>query len=147
MDGHIWMVLFFLFHLSAISLLQIMELDIVTTKWRAQMEGLHIVLQTKKATHRAVWKRQLYDPCRISGSSLIGRQNKSKVLSGLVYIAWSISLLLLYLLQAIDEDKMNDVEFLLKNGEDAMSKSLAEGKNHGTWQRRRKANYFWIRIK
>ena len=40
----------------------------------------------------------------------------------MVYIAWSISLLLLYLLQAIDEDKMNDVEFLLKNGEDAMSK-------------------------
>ena len=24
--------------------------------------------------------------------------------------------------QAIDEDKMNDVEFLLENGEDAMSK-------------------------
>ena len=96
------------------------------------MEGLHIVLQTKKATHRAVWKRQPYDLCRISGSCLIGRQNKSKVnQERLVYIAWSISLLLLYLLQAIDEDKMNDVEFLLKNGEDAMSKNLVEGKNHG----------------
>ena len=92
------------------------------------MEGLHIVLHTKKATHRAIWKRQLYDLCRISGSSLIGRQNKSKVM---VYIAWSISLLFLYLLQAIDEDKMNEVEFLLENGEDAMSKNLAEGKNHG----------------
>ena len=46
----------------------------------------------------------------------------------MVYIAWSISLLLLYLLQAIDEDKMNDVEFLLKNGEDAMSKAWPKAK-------------------
>ena len=86
------------------------------------MEGLHIVLQTKNATHRAVWKRQLYDLCRISGSSLIRRQNKSKVNH---YRDWFICQysFSFYLLQAIGEDKMNAVEILLKNGEDAMSKS------------------------
>ena len=77
---------------------------------------------------------QSYDGCKILGNYLIGRQNKSKVIhKRLNYRSWFICQYtsFLYSLQAIDEDKMNDVEFLLKNGEDAMSKNLAEGKNHG----------------